>query len=202
VNAASGFSIVKYTGNNSTGTVGHGLSSAPEIVIIKRINSVDNWQVSVSNITGTTAERVYLNLTQGTSIDPGRETAKPSATVLNVGGYDCFNEDYIAYCFHSVSGYQKIGSYTGTGAAGNKQTIGFQPRFILLKPYDQSSTNWIILDSIRDGNTSNRNWLKANTSEAEATTAPQGLNFLSDGFDFEGFYHNDLNWNFIYLAIA
>ena len=27
-------------------------------------------------------------------------------------------DNLIAYCFHSVSGYSKIGSYTGTGSAG------------------------------------------------------------------------------------
>jgi len=43
-----------------------------------------------------------------------------SATVVTLGDYNHVNQgggsqDYIAYCFHSVSGYSKIGSYTGSG---------------------------------------------------------------------------------------
>ena len=40
VNQAAGFSIVKYTGNGSAGaTIGHGLGSAPQMVIIKDLSS-------------------------------------------------------------------------------------------------------------------------------------------------------------------
>jgi hypothetical protein len=34
-NPTAGFSIVTYTGNGSTGTVGHGLGVAPQMMIIK-----------------------------------------------------------------------------------------------------------------------------------------------------------------------
>ena len=203
-NQDAGFSIVKYTGNNSTATVGHGLSSAPEIVIIKRINSTDNWQVSISNITGTTGERVYLNLTQGTSIDTGRETAKPSATVLNVGGYDCFNEDYIAYCFHSVDGYQKVGSYTGTGASGNNVTTGFTPRFLMIKNADDTG-DWAIFDSQRSPSNPVNDRLMANLSSAESTNSTtRVIDFDATSFELKT-SNQDINASgdtYIYLAIA
>jgi hypothetical protein len=35
-NTKAGFSIVTYTGDGSDGDVGHGLSSAPELVMSKR----------------------------------------------------------------------------------------------------------------------------------------------------------------------
>ena len=41
-NAAGGFSIVGYTGNGTAGsTVGHGLASTPEMVIVKRLSGVE-----------------------------------------------------------------------------------------------------------------------------------------------------------------
>ena len=38
VNSKAGFSIVQWTGTGSAGTLGHGLSSAPEMIIVKRHN--------------------------------------------------------------------------------------------------------------------------------------------------------------------
>ena len=38
-----GFSIVTYTGTGTNATVGHGLSQAPEYMIIKNRDSTDNW---------------------------------------------------------------------------------------------------------------------------------------------------------------
>ena len=41
---------------------------------------------------------------------------------------------YIAYCFHSVDGYSKVGSYTGNGNAdGTFIYTGFRPAFVMLK---------------------------------------------------------------------
>ena len=40
-NTTSGFSIVKYTGNGSVSTVGHGLGVAPKLIIVKRLKPLD-----------------------------------------------------------------------------------------------------------------------------------------------------------------
>ncbi len=46
VNDAAGFSIVKYTGNETASqTVGHGLSSSPEIAFIKQLDGGRDWIV-------------------------------------------------------------------------------------------------------------------------------------------------------------
>ena len=42
-NTTAGFSIVKYTGTGSNGTVGHGLGQAPEMIIVK--NRDDNGRL-------------------------------------------------------------------------------------------------------------------------------------------------------------
>ena len=43
-----------------------------------------------------------------------------------------FGNDYISYCFHSVEGYSKVGSYTGNGNAdGPFIYTGFRPAWIM-----------------------------------------------------------------------
>ena len=44
VNATAGFSITKYAGTGANASVGHGLSTAPEMVLIKNIDSATNWK--------------------------------------------------------------------------------------------------------------------------------------------------------------
>jgi hypothetical protein len=42
-NTTSGFSIVSYTGNSVSATVGHGLGVEPKFIIIKHRNDADDW---------------------------------------------------------------------------------------------------------------------------------------------------------------
>jgi len=209
-NTDAGFSIVKYTGNDTAGaTIGHGLSSAPDLIIAKGIDSASayNWMVYTS-ATGEN-KHAYLNLTNqfedpaGGVVSIWNDTA-PTSSVFSISDNDNINvnnADYIAYCFHSVDGYQKVGSYTGTGATGNSITgLGFEPRFIIVKPTTFVQT-WTILDTIRgSGNLANS--LAANDTYAEYT-----FNYGTadaDGFTWNntGSGTNKSGETYIYLAIA
>jgi len=44
-NQTAGFSIVSYTGTGSNATVGHGLSSAPEFVLVKERDGTGQWSI-------------------------------------------------------------------------------------------------------------------------------------------------------------
>jgi hypothetical protein len=47
---------------------------------------------------------------------------------------------YIAYCFNSVEGYSKFGSYTGNGSAdGPFVYTGFRPAFVMVKRTDSAA---------------------------------------------------------------
>jgi hypothetical protein len=200
-NQDAGFSIVSYTGNSSFGqSVGHGLSQPPEMIFFKNLSITRDWRV-YNYYHGATKFLQLDGAGFGTfgsfnNTDPTSEvfytTNSASAdTATNNSG-----NNYIAYCFHSVVGYQKLGSYTGTGSAGNAQSIGFQPKFILGKSYDNTE-DWFIVDSQRGGN----KYLKPNLSNAEAT-AGASITFTSTGFEFTGGSFNNSGMNFIYLAIA
>jgi len=199
VNNASGISIVEYTGTGSSGSVGHGLSSAPELVITKARGTVspsisEAWPVYASVIDQLgyldrdyafgSAASVYTN-------------PEVSATTLNIDNWRGINQSgvsYMAYCFHSVSGYSKFGSYSGNNT-GQTITTGFQPDFLMLKKTNVTS-EWWIMDSVR-GTTNN---LEANTSDAENTGISGAPTFVSTGFNFSGSTFNETGTDWIYMA--
>jgi len=130
--------------------------------------------------------------------------AHPSATVFTIGDLDLVNtntEDYIAYCFHSVDGYSKVGSYTGNASAnGTFVYTGFRPAFVMIKHTTTGSTNWVMWDNKRDVNEIDK-WLAADSGGVEGTGAQ--VDFLSNGFklrDSEALVNH--NAVFIYLAFA
>ncbi len=110
--------------------------------------------------------------------------------------------DYIAYCFHDVTGYQKIGSYTGNGSAnGPIVETGFEPAFVLIKRTD-GTNSWAIHDNKRATSNPRNKELFANLSDAESTFT--AIDFLSNGFQLKtsNTLYNGSSNNYIYLAIA
>lgn len=172
-NQAAGFSILKYNMNLTSGTftIGHGLNSAPELVIFKTLGTSnsswivypnDNSQILVLDSTGAaSAGSSYWN------------SASPTSTVINMGtgwtsNHTYYAGDTIAYCFHSVDGYQKIGSYSGNGT-NQTITTGFRPAWIMIKATTGTSAykSWVIFDTQRATAYNDTNLLYANKDAAE-----------------------------------
>jgi len=209
-NPDAGFSIVNYTGSATANqTVGHGLSQTPELIIVKnRDTGGESWAVQ-SSAMGGADWYMLLNSTQErrNNVDWIWNDTEPTSTVFTVGQYGLTNQSpdrFIAYCFHSVDGYQKVGSYTGNGTISNTVTIGFRPRWIMIKrsSSDVSGGNWIIKDSVRDGTNPNEQNLYANLSAAEETA--YAVDFNDTGFEIKetDVDINKLNGTYIFLAIA
>ena len=204
-NANAGFSIVKYEGSGVSGQqVPHGLSAAPEMIFIKNLDDADKWAVYNSSIGATKFLVLNETAVAVTSSAYWNNTA-PTSTVFTLGATSPVNspnnENYIAYCFHSVSGYSKIGSYTGTGSAGLTVTTGFQVDFLMIKGIDSGSDNWFIFDSVRGDGAG----LHPNLSIAEFNnTNGYSITFNSTSFtlNFSG-TTTQLNTNgnnYIYMA--
>ena len=180
-NANAGFSIVKYKGGGVAGQkIPHGLSAAPEMIIIKNLDDIDKWAVYHSAI-GATKFLVLNETALAVTSSAYWNNTAPTSTVFTVGATPPVNspnnENYIAYCFHSVAGYSKFGSYTGTGSTGNSVTgLGFQPDWIMIKNISISGQNWTIYDSVRGGTV----FLQANNTGVEATG--RDISFDSNGF--------------------
>jgi len=213
-NANAGFSIVSYTGNGSTATqtIGHGLSQAPELILQKAASTVTTYGTNNWVVGGTllgAGGYMFLNNTaaKGISTDYWSNTI-PTASVFSVSGGPIstrvgneLNGKFINYCFHSVSGYSKIGSYTGN-ATSNTVTTGFQPDWIMIKQTSASGQNWIIHDSVRTGNPHNQYLMPSSNAAESSASSTNAVNFLSNGFELIGTGNatNGSGATYIYMA--
>jgi|TARA_R100000479_G_scaffold70678_1_gene34264 hypothetical protein len=199
-----GFSIVKYTGNATSGaTVGHGLGVSPNLIIIKKTSTTEDWVVQDS-VNGY-ANRMLLNYNLA-SASHGTDFiyAVTSSTwqMYTNGSVNGSGGTYIAYCFNSVKGYSKIGSYTGNANAdGTFVYTGFKPAFVILKDTD-SNNHWYLLDNKRNPINKVDNFLKADVSD-EFTGAYTFCDFVSNGFKIRGSASTFNSSNsFLYIAFA
>ena len=209
-NTTSGFSIVSYTGNGTSGaTVGHGIGSTVGMILVKGRSFVDNWAVYHKSIGGTGL--LELNGTGGTNTVSTRwNNTNAGATVFTLGNNSQVNgsgSTYIAYCFAEVKGFSKFGSYTGNGNAdGTFVYTGFKPAFLIVKRYNDAGYDWLMYDNKRqvEFNVVD-DFLKPNLSDAETTgNANQSLDFLSNGVKFRGSgaSSNGSGASYIYMAFA
>jgi hypothetical protein len=201
----AGFSIVTYA--STTGTVGHGLTQAPEAIIMKARNVSDQWTVGHKDIGGGSSPWNYgvpLNTTASTQTNSGfwNNTA-PTSTVFSQGSWDSgYNK--VAYCFHSVPGYSKVGSYIGNGNAdGTFVALDFSPVWVMTKELTATSS-WFINDTSRDPYNVADNPLSADTNDSEPSSNIQEIDLLSNGFKIrtDGGGRNTSNNRYIYLAFG
>jgi len=201
-NVDAGFSIVTASGAGSNGTFGHGLSKAPEMLIRKTLNTTDNW--GVYHIDVGNDKILGLNQTAAESTNSVWGNTTPTSDVFTMAPG---SNDWVVYCFHSVDGYSKVGSYTGNADDdGTFVYTGFQPAFLLIKSAVHTES-WHIWDNkrwTRDGNP-NQNALVPNTSAAEVgASTPYNIDFLSNGFKLRDDHDlsNGDGDTHIYLAFA
>jgi len=120
----------------------------------------------------------------------GGVTSSVFGTYPSTGAGNNFGTDnMIAYCFHSVDGYSKFGSYTGNGSSdGPFVYTGFRPKFVLWKK-SSAAEDWRIYDGARDTYNVNSHYLVPNTSGAEINDTGTGssiCDFTSNGFKIRG----------------
>ena len=219
-NVDAGFSISTYTGNAVEGaTVGHGLSKTPEVIIVKKRNAAGTWATyHHKNTSEPETDYLILNGNEGTSDSANiwNDTA-PTSSVFSLGNNAVINGNtntFVAYCFHSVDGYSKMGSYVGNLSAGSSGQfdgtfvyLGFRPKFLLFKRTD-GSARWYMFDSVRNSVNEVRSWLDSESNAAEASTQTggyeTGLDFLSNGFKLKGPNGgiNSSGKTYVYIAFA
>ena len=135
-------------------------------------SELDNWST-----------RLQFDTSAKNNLYSSYPIADPTSSVFytnylsaqNVSGYN-----HIAYCWHSVAGYSKIGSFTGDGSSNKFIDVGFKPSWVMLKN-TENTYRWYMLDSARDPSNPAYKRLFANDNVAEATNS-NILNFESTGF--------------------
>jgi hypothetical protein len=208
-NTDAGFSVVTYTGNGSTGTVGHGckvnnVATAPSMIIVKVRSTTNDWGVGHASVGWSQA--ALLNLTNAFGASSYFNSTAPTSTVFSVGNNSVTNASsatYVAYCFAEVPGYSAFGSYTGNGSSdGVFVYLGFRARYLMLKS-SSGTGGWVLLDTARDPYNDVDNYLYADSSAANAGSS-NVLDINSNGFKIRNSW-TDINGNgstYIYAAFA
>jgi hypothetical protein len=203
----AGFSIVTYTGDGNTSqTVKHGLGGVPEAIIMKNRERSSQWESYFAPVGNSHIMELSTNAAKQDTDNFGN--TDPTSTVFTVdsgaNNANASGEDIVAYCFRSIQGYSKIGSYKGNGNAdGAFVYTGFKPAWVIVKLSSGSGEDWHIFDSKRSTSNVVKERLIANGNAAENAN-DSILDFLSNGFKFR---ENNAGWNgsnntYIYMAFA
>ena len=203
-NTTSGLSIIKYTGTGSNATIGHGLGSAPSVVICKQLNATQQW-INYHKAIGAT-KYLHLNATDAaaTSSTVWNDT-DPTSSVFSVGTAANCNgsgNTYVAYCFAEKKGFSKFGSYTGNGNAdGTFIYTGFAPAFIITK-ITSGVDSWFMYDNKRSPFNVRGKYLVADGTGTDSNA--DAYDFLSNGFKVKS-TATSFNGNgstYVYMAFA
>ena len=206
-NTTSGFSIVSYTGNGTSGaTVGHGLGVIPQVIIVKRLNATDQT-IMYHHKLNATPQDYYIRISDtGAASDFAgmwNDTA-PTSSLFSIGNSATTNansEAMIAYCFAEKQGYSKFGSYAANANVdGPFIYTGFSPAFVLLKQYNTTGSNWMLFDDKREGYNIENYYLHPDTTASEGTT--DKLDLVSNGFKIRTTGGDVNSGDFIYMAFA
>jgi len=209
-NTEAGFSIVTYTGTGSAGTIAHGLGATPNLVIVKERGNTNSWLVQ-SNLFSSSNFVTFLNRsdTGGENDSSTFNGTFPTSSVFSVGTHTGTNRSsgtYVAYCFTSIKGYSKIGSYTGNGSTdGPFVYTGFKPAWLMIKNVEQAGGQWFIHDNKRETFNPSNSSLFAESSQAEtANNSALDIDFLSNGWKKRntGSGANNDGIKYIYMAFA
>jgi len=198
-----------YAGTTANDTYGHGLSQKPEMIFIKRRTLTGQWVVYNKTIGAT--HNLHLDSTDASSAYQyffnNTEPTNSVITLSDDGEVNKASSNYVAYVFHSVKGYSKIGSYIGSGSAGTASTFvytGFRPAWVMIKN-TADTHGWSMTDNKRNGYNENSVFLYAN--EANADAAYPMTSFYSNGFQpieagADKGATNDSGVKYIYMAFA
>lgn len=202
VNTEAGQSVWTWTGSGAaTETVGHGMSQAPDVYIVKNITNASDWIVYTSDILNPIHQFMVLN---GTNAASSASQAQPTSTVIEVSNlFDNINgNEYVAYGFHNVPNFSKMGVYTGNGSTdGPFIALDFLARWLLVKRAD-AADDWYILDTERNTYNVLDDYLRPNSNAAEGSATL--LDAVSNGIKIRNLF-NTFNANggsYLYMAFA
>ena len=207
VNTTAGFSIVKWTGTGSAGTLGHGLGAVPKTIWVKKTSQADDWFIWHEALGAQ--GKMNFNNSSAVQNDTGYwNNTLPTNQVFSVtsnGANNASGQTYIAYCFSEKKGYSKFGSYTGNGNAdGTFVYTGFKPAFVMIKT-NTDSGEWAMFDNKRNIGNETADVLRANSTSAESdSTGNNSIDILSNGFKVRGTggWVGTNGRGFIYMAFA
>jgi len=204
-NQSAGFSIVKWTGTGSAGTVGHGLGAKPEFIFTHSISNSGQWPVYHS-VHGATKYHYFNSNIEARTYQHFWNNTEPTSSVFSIGSDSDISRSggtHIAYCFAPVAGYSAVGEYAGNSSSdGPFVHTNFRPAWVMVKAHD-GARDWMVFDSAREPFNVNDRVLSPNTGGAEMTPGYK-MDFLSNGFKLKvsAMETNNSALNYLYVAFA
>ena len=182
------------------------MSQAPEAIITKSRNNVAVWNIWHKDLGDNWAIETFAGAAAAGST--GKYISNVGASTYKTGNDISLNQNntytYVAYCFHSIDGYSKMGSFTGNASTdGPFVHCGFRPAWVLIKNtvdvahavvYDVKRGQYNVVDTA----------LYPSTSDADQIGSSVYIDILSNGFKMRT-SHNSFNGGsdkFIYMAFA
>ena len=209
-NVDAGFSWVGWTGTETSGrTIGHGLSQAPEWIILKARTRTFDYPVNIENVYGMSANQYMIrNSTAAVADSSAYFGGTPNATTFTVGDSARTNDDggMIAWCFHSVPGFSQFGWYrANTNADGPYVMLNFRPSFLIVKMLDTHTYEWVSSNTASSPDNPADKYLQWNSNAAEQADSSGNFDLLSNGFKLRDASYNNNHPNyvqFLYWAMA
>ena len=153
VSTTAGQAIISYTGNGTDGaTIGHGLDTAPDLLLLKDRDNTRNWRVLHTGWADASKNCLLNSNTAIATRADDFNSTYPSATLITLGGDAAVNGDtekYMIYAFSSIQGYSKFSTFVGNGDIdGPFVYTGFKPAFVLIKA-TTTDNSWHLQDNKR-----------------------------------------------------
>ena len=207
-NDTAGISIVQYAGTGSAATIGHGLTTAPDVIWVKNLTDAGvDWRAywhggnrasQGDALNETDAVELWTDQASSDDVEFWNDTA-PTSSVFSVKGHSGTNgsgKDYIAYCFSNRNGFMRGGTYQGNGNVhGPFIFTGFQPQAIIIHRYSATGESWSYKSQINlftasngtastSGGATHGNEIEQNNKmDTDTTESNQDhMDFFSNGF--------------------
>ena len=200
----AGLDILSWTGDGTGArTINHALGVTPEFMMLRGTDA----RVWACWFNSMTSAAYYMDL--GTAAAEFLDTTMfdstaPTSTTFRVGSYNNVNAiTYVGYFFSSISGFSRIGSYTGNASTdGPFVWCGFRPKFVMVKGVDVA-TGWFM---VNPSNSANEVVVRvfSDTTGAELSNT-YGLDLLSNGFKVRaptGYSLNNSGNKYAFIAFA
>ena len=213
VDPSGAFSIATFRGgitSAGTGTVGHGLSKAPSMIIFKGYDNLGGgdgqWWVGHDKLTSWNYFLRFNSHVSEIDKSGNGSMSAPTSTVFSINNTDGLGYstiDTLAYCFADIEGYCKTGGYAANGNTnGAFVYTGFRPAWVMIKAID-TGAEWAIYDDTRDPHNESDHVLQADLDSAERTDLDE-IDILSNGFKClaTGGRTNQSGKHYVYLAMA
>ena len=190
-NAQSGKFMVSYVGSGVAGKkVWHGLGTKPDFIVAKnREHAIAGWLTYDSPSGATVYKTMDDNIANTTNSTVWNDT-EPTSLVIQVGSNVATNElnkGIIAYGSSNRKNHSYVGSYVGTGVAGNPVDVGMDllaldtagKNIKVITKKLSTTGSWTIRDNSRGDF-----YLSTDTSGAEV--ADSNLSYTNNGVTVEG----------------